>query len=115
MNRRSFLRGAAVAPVIAVGAAIPAISAPGGFSRVSCEKGDPGERAYGIACAERKQVDVYLDGVKQKFALTADAKEGWVKRWIEAGNGRPAFNPATEEVLTEVVYGRVEIRLAPKA
>jgi hypothetical protein len=109
MNRRSFLRAAAIAPAIA---AMPAISsAPAGYERVSCEKGDPGERAYALACAGGKTVKVYLDGVEQKYALTADTNQGWVKRTVVSADGNIAFNRATEEIYTEIVHGAVRIEV----
>lgn len=107
MDRRSFLRGAAVAPIIAT---LPAISsAPAGYERVSCEKGDPGERAYALARADGKTVKVYLDGVEQKHAVTADANEGWVKREVVSPAGNIAYNPATWEIYREIVHGVVRI------
>ncbi|BCH33150.1 hypothetical protein MesoLjLc_50800 [Mesorhizobium sp. L-8-10] len=111
MDRRSFLRGAAVAPIAVTGAAVQANSAPEGYERVSTETGDPGERAYAMACGDGKRIKVYLDGVEQQYCLTADARQGWVKRHVITEQGNVAFNRATEEILTEVVHGRVEIAL----
>lgn len=107
MNRRSFFRAAVAAP-----AAIIASPRPGSaceFTRISCERGDPGERAYGILCGRGLSATVWLDGVEQKLAVTADVERGYVKRLVDAGGGRIAYNRMTDEVLHEEVYGRVEI------
>ena len=97
--------------MVAAVANIPAHSAPVGYERVSCETGDPGEVAYGMACADGKQIKVWLDGVEQTHCITADASEGWVKRLIVSPSGNVAINMATGEILTEVVRGAVTIAL----
>lgn len=107
MNRRSFFRAAVFAPVAV--AAAPASGAACEFTRISCERGDPGERAYSILRGRNLNPKVWLDGVEQKFAVTADVHEGFVKRAVDAGGGNVAFNDVTGEVFEEVVHGRVEI------
>lgn len=79
------------------------------FSRVSCEKGDPGEVAYGKLCADKLTPKVLLDGVEQKCAVTADEIEGFVKRHILSDGGNPAINLSTDEFLYETIRGKVEI------
>lgn len=109
MDRRSFLRAAAVLPL-----ATPALALPGsgteGITRISCEAGDPGEIAFAKACGDGRKVIVLLNGVTCPDVKTADAVEGWVKRCIRTGNGNIAFNRVTGQILHEKVYGRVEIR-----
>lgn len=107
MNRRSFFRATVAAPVAI--ATAPASGIPCEFSRISCVAGDPGERAYGILCARGLRPTVWLDGIEQKLAETADVELGLVTRAVDAGGGNIAFNAATGEVLHETVYGRVEI------
>lgn len=114
LDRRSFLRGVAAAPLAAVPLSAPLPGRACDFSRVSCEKGDPGELAYCLACADGKSIKVFLDGVEQKLAVTADTAQGFVKRAIESDGGNLAFNRRTGEIFHEVVHGRVEIRIADK-
>lgn len=110
MDRRSFFRAAVTAPIAI--AAAPASGIACEFSRVSCVAGDPGERAYGILCARGLRPTVWLNGVEQGLAETADVALGLVTRAVDAGGGGIAFNNATGEVLRETVYGRVEITVA---
>src|SRR5690606_27382111 len=114
MDRRSFLRGSAVAvagvPVVAAASCI-AVRKLGG-RRVSCVQGDPGERLYSQACGDGKTVKVFLDGVEQKWAETADEAEGFVDRIVETPQGNIAINRATGEILKERVYGDVRIVIA---
>lgn len=114
MKRRGFfgvLAGGVAAGTYSVALGIETV-APRVGRRVSCVKGDPGERLYGEACADEKTVTVFLDGVEQRDALTADEAEGFVDRNIISPGGRVAFNPATREILHERVFGRVEIRIS---
>lgn len=114
MDRRNFLRGAAVLPLVPFAApAIAAIPVPGRITRISCERGDPGEAAYGIACAEGKNIEVLLDGVAQK-CVTADSAEGWVKRPLMSPSGKIAVNLAGGTIVYEVAHGHVEIIVADK-
>jgi hypothetical protein len=87
-------------------------SAPAGYERISSEKGDPGERAYAIACGDGKRVTVFLDGVEQKYPITADAREGWVLRDVATPDGNLAWNRVTGEIYREVVHGVVRIEIA---
>lgn len=126
MDRRSFMRGVAIAPVIVGGAIVTKVKteeitpedmpmkgeAPKGYERISSETGDPGERAFAMACGDGKNVKIYLDGVGQKYATMADAREGLVKRLVLTPEGNMAFNRVTNEMFTEIVSGWVAIVLA---
>lgn len=112
MDRRSFFKGALAAGVVA-----PVInSAQAGTPdpvrhdrRVSCLMGDPGERLYAELCGDGKKITVYLDGIEQKYAVTADEVEGMVYRPIMTPEGNLAINRATGDIPHETVYGRVQI------
>lgn len=80
------------------------------YDRVSCEKGDPGEAAYNAARLEGKKVIVYLDGVNQPEAVTADVEEGWVRRFKKNEEGL-VIDPDKEEIVIEVVHGDVRVVL----
>ena len=111
MDRRSFLRGSAIAVTGVPAVAAPAVAAvlkPGG-RRISIVRGDPGERLYSEACGDGKRVTVFLDGVEQKWCETADESDGFVDRIVETPGGNMAFNWAAGEVLKERVYGDVRI------
>ena len=116
MDRRGFLRCLASAPLLAT----PAIAGTlgtvgvGSLTRISCVKGDPGERAYAMACGDGLAARIFVDGVEVKLAKTADVTEGWVRRAVTTEKGNVAINLQTGEVMEETVYGRVEIRLVPR-
>lgn len=112
MDRRAFLRGSAVAV-----AGIPAVAAPSPTAvrnadgrRVSCVQGDPGYRLYCMARGDRQTVKVFLDGVEQKWAETADEVEGFIDRAVATPNGNLAHDG--HEILKERVYGDVRIVIA---
>lgn len=109
MKRRDLFRaGAAIA--IAGTAGLPVMAAGG--RRVSIVKGDPGERLYAEACGDGKSVRVFLDGVEQRHAETADEAEGFVDRCVTTAEGNIAWNRRTGEILKERAHGRVEIVIA---
>lgn len=115
MNKRKFfsmLAGAPFVPLAAAPVAVAAGIAPKGFERISCEHGDPGYIPYGKLCADKIRPKFFLDGVEQKQVLTADAREGWIKRWACGESGRIAV--VNGEAVEEVVHGHVEIKLLPK-
>ena len=114
MDRRAFLGGTAVAVagVAAIAAEPVAAVRKAGGRRVSCVKGDPGERLYAQACGDGKTVKVLLDGVEQQWAETADESLGFVERIVETPEGNMAINQARGEVLMERVYGDVRIVIA---
>lgn len=104
MDRRTFFRCIPALPLVAAGV----VTFPThGITRVSMEKGDPGEIPWGKLRADGKIVRVFLDGVPQKYCRTADAKEGWVNRLVLTDKGNIA--KGIDRVLDETVYGHVEI------
>lgn len=126
MNRRSFFGAAAISPLALVATPAHAQTAkkvpfsveveidwdaihPYG-TRVSCVKGDPGERFYGVLCGDRIYPEVWLDGVRQVHAETGDVLYGEVVRAVTTPTGNIAINPATDEILREKVRGKVRIR-----
>jgi hypothetical protein len=76
----------------------------GPIRRVSCEKGDAGEFIYGMLRSDGKEVDIFLDGVKQEKVITADADEGWVKL-------HTTERPVGDQWPVRVFKGAVEIRV----
>lgn len=106
MDRRSFLKGSAVAAVTLPAVASALAANPNGI-RVSVEADDPGYRAYCLARGDGKKVDVYLDGTRQTSSLMADERTGTVKRVVLTPNGNFAHDG--ENVLTEQVYGDVRV------
>lgn len=110
MDRRSFFRFFAAAPV-AVATARPDL--PGfaaSYRRLSSESGDPGERAWAELAADGIYPKVYLDGVEQDLACTADVDLGMIRRAAKSPQGRLLMG-ADEQVMIETVYGRVDIRI----
>lgn len=110
MNRRS-LFSAVPAALLGIGPAIAAMaaqaSAPEGFERVSCDKDDPGYRAFAMLNGDGKKFQIMLDGIEVQHCITADARDGWVKRLVTTPAGNIAIS--FDDVLTEIVHGRVEI------
>ncbi|KQS78081.1 hypothetical protein ASG25_21895 [Rhizobium sp. Leaf384] len=111
MNRRSFLK-AAPAVVALPAVAFASVTAPEGFHRISVEEGDPGYIPYGMLRGDRKKVSIFLNGQKEAAVVTADAREGWIKRHIRTPDGNYAH--ARGELLTEVVHGAVVIEISNK-
>lgn len=106
MDRRGFLKALAVPAVIPM--SVVAVSTyPKDYHRVSTEKDDPGYISLAKLRSDGHTVKVYLDGIEQKNAVTADAREGFVKRSMvtEKGNIVVAFG----EIINETLYGSVDI------
>jgi len=103
ITRRAFFSAAALASLCGV--------AQSAGRRVSCVTGDPGERLYCEIVAQGKGIEVYLDGMLQRDAKTADEALGLVFRHAYASNGRPLYNRVSGEWIYETVYGDVEIRV----
>lgn len=108
MDRRSFLKGAAVAFAAAPAAemAAAAVLKPDGI-RISCRQDDPGYRAWCILRGDHKKPMVYLNGRLCKFVSTADERLGIVIRGVETPGGNIAHDG--ENFLEETVYGDVGI------
>ena len=111
MDRRSFLRSSAVAVATlpAVPASAVAMCKPDGI-RMSSDKNDAGYRAWCEANGDGMAVKVYLDGVLQRDAVTADEAEGSVYRAARTPAGN--FARSADEILHETVYGDVRIVIA---
>lgn len=114
MNRRKFFGLSIAAATMPASAAVVveahAMRAGAGpVGRVSMEEGDPGFRAYCMARGDRKTVRVFLDGIEQRYATTADAVEGWVERGVRTPEGNLAHDG--ERMLRETVYGAVRIEI----
>lgn len=109
MNRRSFFRFAASAP-IAVASSQSYAGAPSDFRRLSSEVGDPGERGLAMLRADGLTPITYLDGVEQEFVCTCDVDLGMVRRAVTSPGGNICVGN-DGECLIETVYGRVEIRV----
>jgi hypothetical protein len=115
MDRRAFLRMLGFAPLAAAAAAAPLVSpSRGDYRRVSCVAGDPGEVAYSKICGDGNIVEIYLDGVLQKEAMTADVDCGFADRYVVSDAGNIAINRVTSEALTERVFGNIEIAVRPR-
>lgn len=122
MNRRDFIARLAVIPASAWSTAALTVDA-GAVTRVrkqigirvSIRKDDPGERTFAEIWADGKKGVVYLDGVRQKHAITADEREGMVVRLMTDDRGRVLVNPVEGRALEETVFGDVEIRIVERA
>lgn len=111
VNRRSFLT-AGVATAAAALPATLALAAPkqSEYFRLSVEKDDPGFIPYGKLMGDGHWPTVYLDGVKADLVVTCDAREGWIKRYIETDLGNVARVPG-HTIPTEIVHGKVVIEI----
>ena len=112
MNRRSFAKILPLGAIAIVHTPIEAVAhgKPEGI-RVSCEKGDPGERLYAELCGDKRRARVFLDGVEQHEALTADERLGIVRRFAMTSKGNLAFNLSTGEAYIEEVRGVVVVEI----
>ncbi|KRA63119.1 twin-arginine translocation signal domain-containing protein [Rhizobium sp. Root651] len=106
MNRRGFIKGAALAVAAAPAAASASVIKPNGI-RMSTDKADPGYRAWCIAMGDGKKPKVFLNGVEQKHCSMADESLGEVKRAVLTPSGNLAIG--RDEILEEIVYGDVKI------
>jgi len=74
--------------------------------RASVYPEDPG---YIASEDDRRRINVTLDGIRQRFVLTADEQQGFVLRSALDPNGKLIIKG--DEILTERVTGKVEISL----
>lgn len=79
------------------------------FGRMSTDQYDPGHEHWYEAMKRGEMPTVYLDGVLQMNAITADVELGLVVRVKCNSVGEPIIR--ADALVTEVVYGRVDIRL----
>lgn len=111
MDRRSFFKAAGgltlgvVAGSFEAGAAV---TKTGGL-RFSTDEDDPGYRNYCITKGDGKKIKILLDGVEQRYCITADEAEGMVKRTVITPDGNIAHDG--EKWIDEIVYGSVEIQV----
>jgi len=75
--------------------------------RLSARRTDPD---YNYALVKR--AIVLLDGVEQRFVISADEEKGEIEIWARDDHGRPVWGPNREK-RTEVRTGRVELRFKP--
>jgi hypothetical protein len=107
MNRRQIIAGLGIGGA-AVAAGAVATAKPPPSARISCEKGDPGERLYSILCGDRKEIKIYLNGVEVKDGVvTVDPQLGMIKRAVVTPGGNRAYNNVTGELYYEEVFGEV--------
>lgn len=65
-------------------------------------------RPYDPRC---DSASVFFDGVKQRHCICADEEAGFIERYVLDSQGKFVFDAATDEISTEVLYGKVEIIL----
>lgn len=80
--------------------------------RISVEKRTKGNATWQRLQADGSRITVLLDGVLQMHCLMADDKTGEIKRYIANQHGDIVEDEATGEMKTELVTGKVEIRIA---
>ena len=81
--------------------------------RVSSIEGDAGHARWREAIESGKRVEVYLDGIEQKYCSIADTELGIVRRCVLDGEGKLQCNPASpDEIWTEDVSGAVTVEFA---
>lgn len=76
--------------------------------RVSCRKDDAGYLPW-RSLADPTRVRVFLDGVRQPEAITADDVEGFVLVFAMDEKGKPKLNEARDAFETERRAGAVRI------
>ncbi|MEP9378083.1 hypothetical protein ABLE91_15305 [Aquabacter sp. CN5-332] len=90
------------------------LSASSAFStagiRISVVEGDPGQVNYQQLVDQGYRVDVFLDGVKQRYTLTADEGEGVVVRFSASSATGEIRTTPDGRFIEETVRGKVEIR-----
>ncbi|RVQ20089.1 hypothetical protein [Sinorhizobium meliloti] len=83
--------------------------------RLSSDKDDPGYRDWCIVRSDMKTIKVFLDGVEQNRCEMADDEAGEIRRFVTTPQGNLATDMIRGEFLTEVVKGKVEIRIEDRA
>ncbi|SHJ71257.1 hypothetical protein SAMN05444159_1292 [Bradyrhizobium lablabi] len=76
--------------------------------RVSADRNDPGYENHKNLMAGGYKIVVFLNGVEQKYCVSADPEEGSVCR-NRTVNGSPVFHYGIAQ--TEIVKGEVTVRL----
>ena len=72
--------------------------------RISVEKDDTG---YSHSVA--RDINVLLDGLLVDGCITADTNSGYVKRYKKGEDGRFLIDKERQDIVSEEVYGKVEI------
>lgn len=72
--------------------------------RLSVDKDDPG---YSPKAFEARP---FLDDVYQDHCITADEEEGIIIRFVYE-NGQPVLSEDRESIMTEIVKGKVKIKM----
>lgn len=116
MDRRSFLKGAAVAlaSTAATTEALAVGMKPNGI-RISCNPEHAGYRAWCQANGDRCRVRVYLNGKEVKHCSTADETLGMIVKGVETSEGNIAVDRIRGEYLEETLYGDVRVVIEPRA
>jgi hypothetical protein len=78
---------------------------------MSSDVTDAGYAAYEAVNKDKHRVDVYLDGIKQRYVVTADVEAGYIKRY-KLNNKGSIYPDKDGEPITVEDYGKVEIVLA---
>jgi hypothetical protein len=69
---------------------------------------------FGLASNDAQHLEVYVDGVRRKYAYFADTDEGWVCEYVVEPTDRPGVGKIQQDKdgnpLTETIWGKVEIR-----
>lgn len=79
------------------------------LDEVSSHEGEPGYRAFCIACGDGGVIKVSVDGVDvSRRCDAADAPRGWARCYVETPDGNIAHN-GHGDILTELVRGLVVI------
>lgn len=109
MDRRSFLKGSAVALASAsVASGALASGLPNGI-RASTSKDDPGYTTWVNAKRDGKEVRAYLNGYYERGAMTADENLGLIVRGVRDDDGYPVIDCSRDEIVMETLYGDVRI------
>lgn len=81
------------------------MTAPKQPRRISVESGDAGHLPYALIRQAGREVAITLDGEPQTNCVTADAVEGFVKRYVDESRICDGVWPV------EVAHGKVTIKI----
>lgn len=79
--------------------------------RISCDSDDPGFAIYFPLIAEYR---VLLNGIEQRETITADEDAGLIVRVARDEHGSLILNDARDDIVRELIRGKVEIVTAPR-
>jgi hypothetical protein len=73
---------------------------------------------YGLDHPKARHLEVYVDGVKQKYCMFADTDEGWATVYVVDPSPTPEYPNRVEirrdkdrNPLTETIWGKVEVKV----